>query len=133
MDLIDNPGYVTPPDTILYYFTDRDAFRTDSMYRTDLAVNFTRRLGVRSTEFFAQVQLLNLFNSFRLFFASNDDIDTTVVTAVDEPDRFQTFDPFTETPVKGVHWDFGEKFGQALGKDAYTLPRTFQFAVGVRF
>jgi outer membrane receptor protein involved in Fe transport len=133
VDLRANPGYVTPPDTILYFFTDRDEFRTDSMYRTDLAVNYNRRLGLGSSEFFAQAQLLNVFNNFQLFNSRNDDIDTTVVTAVDEPERFQTFNPFTETPQQGVHWDYGEKFGQALGAGAYTLQRTFQFAVGVKF
>jgi outer membrane receptor protein involved in Fe transport len=134
VDLIDNPGYVTPPDTVLYFFQGRDAFQTESMFRTDLAVNYNYRLPGRSrSELFAQIQLLNLFNNFQLFNIRSDAIDTTVLTAVDEPDRFRPFDPFTETPQQGVHWDYGEKFGQAIGAAAYTQPRTFQFAVGVRF
>lgn len=56
-----------------------------------------------------------------------------MLTAVDEPGRFQEFNPFTETLVRGTHWDYGERFGQATGAAAYTLPRTFQFALGVRF
>jgi outer membrane receptor protein involved in Fe transport len=133
-DFVDNPGYSTPPDTVVYYFTPRDEFRTKAMYRTDLAVNYTYRLpGLGTSELFAQFQLLNLFNQFQLYNNRTDAIDTTVVTAVDEPDRFQTFDPFTETPQQGVHWDYGEKFGQAIAAGAYTTPRTFQFALGIRF
>jgi hypothetical protein len=56
-----------------------------------------------------------------------------VLTAVDEPDRFQTFNPFTATPQRGVHWDDGDRFGEPTGAAAYTLPRTFQFALGFRF
>jgi hypothetical protein len=32
-----------------------------------------------------------------------------------------------------VHWDYGDQFGEATGAAAYTLPRTFQFSVGIRF
>ena len=134
VNLVANPGYLTPPDTILYYFTDRDGFRTESMYRTDLAVNYTFRLpGTARSELFAQVQLLNVFNNFQLFNIRTNAINTTVLTAVDEPDRFQTFNPFTETPQRGVHWDYGDQFGEPTGAAAYTLPRTFQFAFGFRF
>ena len=134
VDLVANPGYLTPPDTILYHFTDRDAFRTEAMYRTDLAVNYSFRLpGTARSELFAQFQLLNVFNNFQLFNIRTNAINTTVLTAVDEPDRFETFNPFTETPRQGVHWDYGDKFGKATGAAAYTLPRTFQFALGFRF
>ena len=68
-----------------------------------------------------------------MFNIRSNAINTTVLTAVDEPDRFQTFDPFTETPQQGVHWDYGDQFGKAIGAAAYTLPRTFQFALGIRF
>jgi hypothetical protein len=134
VDLVDNPGYVTPPDTVLYYFTDRDALHTETMHRTDLAVNYSYRLpGLSRAELFAQFQLLNIFNSFQLFNIRTNAINTTVLTGVDEPGRFETFNPFTETPQRGVHWDYGDQFGEATGAAAYTLPRTFQFAVGFRF
>jgi outer membrane receptor protein involved in Fe transport len=134
VDLVANPGYVTPPDTVLYHFAARDAFHTKAMYRTDLAVNYGYRLpGLARTELFAQFQLLNLFNNFQLFNIRTNAINTTVLTAVDEPDRFQAFNPFTQTPVQGMHWDYGDRFGEATGAAAYTLPRTFQFAVGFRF
>ena len=133
-EFVANPGYLTPPDTVNYFFTDRDAFRTEAMIRTDLALNYAYALpGAGRREIFAQFQLLNAFNQFQLFNINTNAINTTVLTAVDEPDRFQTFNPFTERPVQGVHWDFGEQFGEPTGAAAYTLPRTFNFALGIRF
>jgi hypothetical protein len=125
-------GYSQPPATVPYWFTARDAFRTEAMFRTDLSLNYEYRLVGRS-RLFGQIQVLNLFNQFQLFNISSGAIDTAVLTAVDDPDRFQPFNPFTERPVQGVHWDFGEEFGQPVGAAAYTLPRTFQFALGIRF
>ena len=49
------------------------------------------------------------------------------------PSRFQPFNPFTERPVQGVHWDYGRTFGEPTDAGAYTLPRTFQFTLGFRF
>jgi outer membrane receptor protein involved in Fe transport len=131
-DFVANPGYRTPPATVNYWFTDRDAFHTDTMYRTDFSLNYTYGLGGGS-QLFGQIQVLNLFNQFQLFNISSNAIDTAVLTAVDDPDRFATFNPFTERPVQGVHWDYGDEFGQPVGAAAYTLPRTFQFALGIRF
>src|SRR5262249_51224730 len=34
------PAYITPPTSVTYYYTARDAFRTDTILRTDLALNF---------------------------------------------------------------------------------------------
>jgi hypothetical protein len=133
VDYVPDQGYLTPPDVVNYYFRDRDAFRTEAMFRTDLALNYSYALPGTRRELYAQFQLLNLFNSFQLFNINTNAINTTVLTSVDDPERFQPFNPFTETPVQGTHWDFGEQFGEATGAAAYTLPRTFQFAVGIRF
>jgi outer membrane receptor for ferrienterochelin and colicin len=132
---VQNPGYLTPPTSVTYFFTDRDHFRTATMQRTDLALNYSYRLpgGIDRREIFAQFQLLNAFNTFQLFNINTNAINTTVLTAFDEPGRFQAFNPFIETPVQGTHWDYGTQFGEPTGAAAYTLPRTFQFAVGVRF
>ena len=129
---VENPGYLLPQDLASYFFTGRDAFRTEAMMRTDLSVNVARGLG-RGSELFAQFQVYNAFNQFQLFNAVEGDINTTVLTAVDDPDRFAYFDPFTEQPEQGVNWDYGSKFGQPIGKGAYTMPRTFRFSVGFRF
>jgi len=77
--------------------------------------------------------VLNLFNQFQLFNITGDDINTTVLTAVDDPARFAVFNPFTETPVEGVHFAKDEEFGQPVGAGAFTLPRTFRFSIGIRF
>lgn len=43
------------------------------------------------------------------------------------------FDPFTETPVEGIHWEKRNGFGEALNESDYQTPRTFRFSVGLRF
>jgi len=130
---VTNPGYVSPPDVVNYFFTPRDEFHTEATFRTDLSLNYTHGLGSRKMEIFGQLQLLNLFNQFQVFNISNNQINTTVLTNVDDPARFARFNPFTQQPVKGVNWDYDEDFGKPISSTAYTLPRTFQFAVGVRF
>jgi hypothetical protein len=132
---VQNPGYITPPQTTPYYFTARDAFHTAAMYRTDLSLNYTRRMGpgAHALELFGRFQVFNIFNQFQAFNITNGQINTTVLTAVDDPSTYQTFNPFTDTPVEGVNWEKGPKFGQVVDDGAYTLPRTFQFSVGVRF
>jgi hypothetical protein len=129
----ENPGYAVPPATSSYFFTPRDEFRTQTMFRTDLSVTFTRGLGaLERPEIFAQLQVQNAFNQFQLFNLATDAIDTTVVTAVDDPSRFAVFDPFTETPVRGTHWEYGPDFGTARGASAYTRPRTLVVTFGLR-
>ena len=59
------PGYATPQggDRETYYYTARDAFRTEASRRTDLAANYTYRVpGGRSLDAFVQAQVLNVFN-----------------------------------------------------------------------
>lgn len=125
-------GYAVPPSSRSYYFTARDAFRTAGHARTDVAFNMSRRLGTsRAPELFANFHLFNLFNRFQTF--NGGGINTTVLTAIDEAPGLEFFDPFTETPIEGVHWVKGEQFGEAIARTAYTQPRTFRFSVGVRF
>jgi hypothetical protein len=132
--IVGDLGYRTPPTSVTYYFTGRDAFQTERMSRTDLSLNMSRRLPWAARgELFLQAQLLNAFNQFQLYDLSGNAINTTVLTAVDDPATYQAFNPFTEQPVRGVHWEYGEQFGEATGAGAYTLPRTFQFSVGFRF
>ena len=133
-EFVPDLGYETPPDSVTYYLKARDAFHTEAMYRTDVALNYSYKLsGARSPEIFAQFQLRNLFNQFSVNNLASGAINTTVLTAVDDPSRFAAFNPFTETPVQGTHWDYGSQFGKAVGAAAYTVPRTFLMSVGVRF
>ena len=145
-----NPGYLAPaaPNGLVdYFFTARDAFRTETTYRTDLSINYGRRLhlGEAQPELFFHGEVLNIFNQFRLCgcggsaFTNGGTTDMTTIGQVVRTPRntpagtYRTFNPFTTTPVKGVHWDLSPEFGTALSHLAYTTPRLFRFSVGVRF
>ena len=143
------PAYANPPSgaNTIYFYTPRDAFRTEAQKRTDLAINYTRGVpaGRLSTlQFFAQAQVINVFNQFQLCgcggtvfqnggATTQTRIDTTTLTSVNTPARFTNFNPFTTTPVQGVNWDYGPNFGKALNRLAYTSPRQFRVSFGVRF
>lgn len=127
-----NLGYRSPPGALPYYFTDRDAFRAESSSSTDLAATVRYRVpGARQAQLFLKADVLNLFNESAIvnpFF-----INTGVLTNRTTPARFAAFDPFTQTPAQGVHWDLGPTFGQAQNRFAYQVPRTYKVSMGVRF
>jgi len=141
-----NPlGYAAPPATVLYYFTPRDAFHMDKLWRTDLALNYAHALGFHKAELFARGTMVNVFNRHGLtnfFGGTNNDIDTgcgtggcistTVLTNANNS-GVTAFNPFTTTPVEGVNWRKAPTFGQPVSRFAYQTPRTYEFAVGVRF
>jgi hypothetical protein len=144
------PAYVNPPSgaSTIYFYTPRDAFRTEAQKRTDLAINYSRGIAggsrLSTLQFFAQAQIINLFNQFQLCgcggtvfqnggATTQTRIDTTTLTSVTTPSRFAPFNPFTTTPVQGLNWDYGPNFGKALNRLAYTSPRQFRFSFGVRF
>jgi outer membrane receptor for ferrienterochelin and colicin len=147
---VTNPGYLTPPPAtgsaaVTYFFTARDAYRSEGEQRTDLAVsyNFSGH-GLGRVRPFAQLQLLNLFNQFQLcgcgatVFANGGTvtqtrIDQTVLTASTNASQFTAFNPFTTTPVQGTNWALGPNFGTALNRFAYTTPREVRVTFGVRF
>jgi hypothetical protein len=145
-----NPGYATPPSgtATQYYYSARDAFRLEGQKRTDVAAMYTYGLGVRGNrrlDLFFQAQLINVFNQFQLCGCGgsaafplggnlqNQTVDSSIRTAVSHPALYQPFNPFTETPVEGVHWAKSPTFGRALNRFAYTTPRTFRMTFGVRF
>ncbi|HVZ22163.1 MAG TPA: hypothetical protein VG871_13925, partial [Vicinamibacterales bacterium] len=132
-EYVNNPGYVTPPQDAVYFFGPRDEFHTATMYRTDLSINYNRRLSTAShAEAFVQFEILNLFNRFQPFNDDAGEIDTTILTS-STSNSLVPFNPFTDTPVRGVNWDYGKNFGKPVSAAAYTLPRTFRFSLGVRF
>ncbi len=124
------PSYQTPPTQVAYFFTDRDGFRTDNVFRTDLAVNYVYKLR-GTTELFFQTQVWNLFNGDAIADANN--IDVTTRTRDGGAVNLVRFNPFTETPVQGTHWEPGPNFGTARNKNAYQIPRQIRFSFGVRF
>ncbi len=135
---VTNPGYTSPPSTVTYYYTARDAFRTGDIKRTDLALTYTYRF-FNAVELFLQPQVLNVTNNKGVLA-----VDTTVRTAVSPGagNTFLDFNPFTTTPVqrpngdttvKTANWDYGPNFGKPRNNLDYQQPRTFLVTVGARF
>jgi outer membrane receptor protein involved in Fe transport len=151
---VTNPGYVTPPSSVTYYFTARDAFRTDDIKRTDLSLNFAGKVA-GLVEIFVQPQVLNLFNN-----QGKIAVNQTVRTfASPGGGNYANFNPFTTAPQQGIsapkgatptsNWDYARvgtcttadptaagcalSFGAARSVADYQLPRTFQITMGVRF
>jgi hypothetical protein len=130
-----NPGYAEPPPEAGYFFSQRGAFETDDVTRTDISLNYAFRWNLfgKPVEIFLQPEVINVFDEDAVI-----DVDTTINDATTSG-AFQDFDPFTETPIQGVHWDFAPGtngfggFGQAVDKDDYQQPRTYRFSVGFRF
>jgi hypothetical protein len=130
---VTNPGYENPPAQRPYFFTARDAFRTEWLSTTDLALNYNYRMNAAGPELFAQVQLLNAFNESEIVAPTDGFVDLTVLEHTKAMGLYEAFNPFTTTPVRGVHWDYGPDFGKALGAGAYNRPRTFLVSFGVRY
>lgn len=131
---VTNPGYAIPPTSLTYYFTARDAFYTDDVTRTDIAVNyaFRWRLFGKSIEVFVQPEIINVFDE--------DAVIDVNVSVTDPTTGAQAFNPFTQTPVQGVN--FIPRPGNALGftgfgqpqeKEDFQDPLTYRFSVGFRF
>jgi hypothetical protein len=146
---VTNPGYLVPPPGTLttYYYTARDAFRTEGQFRTDFAANYARRIpGAGRFEVFGQLQVLNVFNQSQLCACGStifgtggggnaggvntQRIDTTVLTPV-TTSSLAAFNPFTTTPVQGVNWNLGPNFGRAVSRFAYTTPQSMRLSFGV--
>jgi len=137
---VTNPGYLTPPATVSYFFGGRGILKTDDITRTDLTVNY--RLGVfHGVEIFVQPEVINLFNEHGLV-----SYDEEVLTAVDCAPQttgtlaapcpakgLQPFNPFTTQPQEGVNFLKGPNFGKATSESDFQTPRTFRVAVGLRF
>lgn len=126
---VTNPGYALPPSTVTYYYTARDAFRTDDITATDLTLNYSftwRTLG-KDVEVFLEPEVLNVFNEQGVI-----NVNTSVLDAT-RNSSFAKFNPFTQAPVEGVNWAKASTFGKPQSKDDYQQPRTFRFSVGFRF
>lgn len=150
---VPNPGYAQPPASVTYYFTDRDAFYTDDVTRTDISVNYAFRwkLFGKSIEVFLQPEVINIFDEDSVIDVNMAIFDQTNTGRTScplagpggTPGRCLSFNPFTETPVQGVHWQprptgtgtsagFGG-FGEPQEKEDFQQPLTYRFSVGFRF
>ncbi|MBK6407793.1 MAG: TonB-dependent receptor [Holophagales bacterium] len=133
---VTNPGYLAPPSTATYYFSARDAFRTDDVWRTDLSLNLSFR-PVGSLEVFVAPQVTNVFNQ-QAIAGNTANITTTIETRQNNSASYAAFNPFTTAPTQGprgsgANWNYSSTFGQPIGPAAYQNPRTFRFSVGLRF
>ena len=137
---VTNPGYVTPPTSVTYYFTSRDAYRTESIYRTDMQLYYSHRI-VGGLEIFVIPQVFNVFNAQHVV-AVNTTVNTNVNTS-----NLIAFNPFTNaSPVEcpqgtagaackamGANWQKGSLYGTPTAASSYQTPRYFQMSVGIRF
>lgn len=116
---VDDPGYATAPSTATYFFSDRGEFRWEDTTATDLALNWSGAMS--RLNLFVQGEVINLFDE-------SAQINGNTTISLLEP-----FNPFTETPVEGVHWAKRAAFGTATSPNHYQLPRTYRVSVGLRF
>ncbi|MEO8053815.1 MAG: TonB-dependent receptor [Acidobacteriota bacterium] len=137
---VTNPGYLTPPASVGYYFTPRDAYRTESYYRTDMQLYYSHRI-VGGLEIFVIPQVFNVFNAQHIL-----GVNTTVNTNFNTSNLI-AFNPFTNaSPVEcpqgtsgaackamGANWQKGSLFGTPTAAGSYQTPRYFQMSVGIRF
>lgn len=135
---VTNPGYLTPPATVTYFFSDRGELTADDITRTDLAINYKLKL-VRGIELFIQPEIINLFNEQGV-----EGFDGTVLTRVNcdgsssqgtdcPAGGLKAFNPFTETPVEGANYIKGPGFGKPDSEDDFQTPRTYRVSLGLRF
>ena len=137
---VTNPGYTSTPASVTYWFTGRDAYRTEDIWRTDLSMTYAYKIA-GAVEIYVSPQVFNIFNAQHV-----TTVNSTISTAVNSSANYNTFNPFTTTPVEcpqttaaasckalGANWQKGSLFGQPTGPTSYQLARTFQVSVGVRF
>jgi outer membrane receptor for ferrienterochelin and colicin len=125
---VTNPGYVTPTQSVAYYFVPRGSFRWDDVHSTDFAVTWARKLpSLGRTEVFFRGVVTNIFNN-----AARTRGDIGINTRINNA-TYQAFNPFTTTPVQGVNWDYSPTFGEPQAFDDYQTARLFSFSVGLRY
>src|SRR6185503_2882994 len=60
-DGVVNPGYVTPPARVWYYFGERGQYRADFITSTNLALNYESP-SFHGANFFVQTDIINVLN-----------------------------------------------------------------------
>jgi hypothetical protein len=133
-DGVVNPGYITAPSRVWYYFGERGGFRVDDITSTDVAINYSTPL-FKGVGFFIQTDLINAFNESGVEYpatARGNVVDQTVLVRRTKS-SLVAFNPFTTTPVEGVNYEYGPNFGKATNRDAYQDPREYRVSVGLRF
>jgi hypothetical protein len=130
---VSTPGYLQAPAALDYYFTDRDAFRTPSLKRTDVGLSWRRAMfGTVHGDVFVNLHILNVFGGTRVLNPQQYVVTRTAFTDA----GLQPFNPFTTAPVRDVHYTFDDS---GVNPDdprpgvPTTLGRTWLVTLGVRF
>ena len=139
---ITNPGYANPPSGSNYFFSSRGQYHWDDITATDLAINYDAPQ-IGRAQIYVQAELRNAFN--RQAAVSGNSAVYTAKDGVElchkaDGSKCEYFDPFTQTPIEGVHYVKDPKFGTPqtattfIGAQGdFQLPRTFLMSFGVKF
>ena len=130
-----NPGYVTPPTSVTYYFSERGALRWDDETSTAFSVRYTTNPGwLGGVGLFVDAELINAFDE-----DAQVSGNTQVLTHLNSS-SLRRFNPLAgDVPQEGVHWRRGPLFGlptshtTAASSGHFQQPRTYRFSVGARF
>ena len=117
----DSLGYQNAPSTTTYVL-DREAGRGDTVFETNIGVNWSLKLW--KVQMYIEIDVFNVFN------ADSADQGRTFNTTVDE---IAPFNVFTETPIEGVHYELDSGFGTPDSAPDYQRPRQFFIDFGFRF
>ncbi|HVR40057.1 MAG TPA: TonB-dependent receptor [Thermoanaerobaculia bacterium] len=133
---IANPGYQRPPTSVTYFFSERGQYRVDDVFSTDLALRYNFPLVMKKVGVTLMMDILNALDNDAI--EDPDFITTTVRTrrnGATFPDgkSAKAFNPYTETPVEGTHFEKDAAFGKPTSPDAYQAPRSYRFAIRLRF
>jgi hypothetical protein len=138
---------------VTYYFTSRDAYRTNTIARTDISLNFAGKIG--PVEIFIMPQVFNLLNASGVTFINNTGaINTSVLTGTGTTPSSTTglvrFNPYTTTPIEcpqgdtagqcsamGANWQKSAQFGKPVSgsstQPSFQIPRQYLITFGARF
>ena len=123
-----NPGYTLSHATpTAYFFSDRGALRTDDVWSTDLSFGWELSKSIRPR---ITVDVFNLLNRAAVVSPAKE-VLTRQTGGISS--GLQPFNPFTETPVEGVHYIVTPMFGRPTGPESYQTPRRYEISVGLRF
>jgi Carboxypeptidase regulatory-like domain/TonB dependent receptor len=144
--------YLNPPTAVTYYFTNRDAYRTNTIARTDLSINIAGKIG--PVEIFLMPQIFNVFNNQGVTFINNTSaVSTSVFTGTGTTPNAHglvRFNPFTTTPIEcpqgapasqcasmNANWQKNPQFGEATSGSSlapsFQIPRSYLVTFGARF
>jgi outer membrane receptor for ferrienterochelin and colicin len=144
--------YDNPPTTVTYYFTARDAYRTNTIARTDISLNIGGHIG--PVELFVMPQVFNLLNNQGVTFINNTGAINTSVRVgtgtTPNANGLVRFNPFTTAPIEcpqgdspsqcaalNANWQKGPLFGSPVSgsssQPSFQIPRTWLVTFGARF